>query len=67
MLSGGEYVYGGRDWNTGEYWSVSLSESIWYDDGIVLVQLGDKERKEKFGHFPPDLNCPDIKISDIKK
>ena len=24
----GEYEFGGRDWYTGEYWSVTLSESI---------------------------------------
>ena len=33
------YYYGGRDWNIGEYWRVSLSESIRYagiSDGIFF-------------------------------
>ena len=29
-----KFVFGGRDWHSGEYWRVPLSESIRYDDGI---------------------------------
>ena len=30
----GEYVYSGRDWNSGKYWHVLMTESIRYSDGI---------------------------------
>ena len=29
-----EFVFGGRDWHSGKYWRVPLSESIRYDGGI---------------------------------
>ena len=35
---GGEHYFG-------EYWRVSLSESIWYSDDIFLAKLRDKEKK----------------------
>ena len=57
-------VYGGRDWYTGEYWHASLTESIRYSENTHLEQ-----RKNELGFFPPitlDLNCPDIKLSDVK-
>lgn len=50
ILSGGEYVYGGCDWNSGEYWRVSLSESIRYDDSMRFSQIKNKE----LGPFLPD-------------
>ena len=48
---GGEHYLGGRDWQTGEYWRVSLSESIRYSDDIFLAKLRDKEKKELYGSF----------------
>ena len=35
----GEYKFGGRDWYTGEYWSVTLSESIWYNEQLQVAHL----------------------------
>ena len=32
----GEYEFSGRDWNTGEYWSVPLSEMIRYNEKIQI-------------------------------
>ena len=51
---GGEYVYGGRGWNSGEYWHVPLSQSIWYADGIRLAQERNKEKEKELGPFPPE-------------
>ena len=48
---GGEYVYSGRDWNSEEFWRVTLSESIRYSDGIILAQQRDKQKKEELGPF----------------
>ena len=59
----GEYVYSGRNWNFGEYWHVSMTESIRYSEGIHR----DNFKNKKLGIFPPDLNCPNIELSDIKK
>lgn len=50
ILSVGEYVYGGCNWNSGEYWRVSLSESIQYDDSMRFSQIKNKE----LGPFLPD-------------
>ena len=50
---GGEYVYSGRDWNSEEYWRVTLSESIRYADGIILARQRDKQKKEELGPFCP--------------
>ena len=47
----GEYVYSGRDWNSEEFWRVTLSESIRYSDGIILAQQRDKQKKEELGPF----------------
>ena len=30
----GEYVYSSRDWNSGKYWHVLMTESIRYSEGI---------------------------------
>ena len=35
----GEYEFGGRDWYTGEYWSITLSESIWYNERLQVAFL----------------------------
>lgn len=50
---GGEYSYSGRDWITGEYWYVSLFESINYAHWIVLSKERDKQRKEELDPSPP--------------
>ena len=52
---GSEYYYGGSDWYSGEYWRVSLTESIHYSDGIFLRQERDQKKKKKkeLGPFPP--------------
>ena len=34
---GGEHCFGGKDWTTGSYWRVSISESICYSDGIFFI------------------------------
>ena len=47
---GGEHYFGGRDWNTGKYWRVSLSENIRYSDDIFLTHLRD-EKKELYRPF----------------
>ena len=59
----GEYVCSGRDWNSCECWHVSMTESIRYSEGIHR----DNMKKKVLGSFSPDLNCPDIELSDIKK
>ena len=51
---GGEYVYGGCDWNSGEYWHVPLSESIWYADSIRLAQERNKEKEKELEPFSPE-------------
>ena len=51
----GEYVYSGRDWYSGKYWHVPLSESIQYADGIILAQQRDNQKKEELGPFAPDI------------
>ena len=33
------------NWYTGEYWRVSLSESIRYSDGIFLRRLKDQKKR----------------------
>ena len=38
----GEYKFRGRNWTSGETWSVSLSDSIHYDEKIKLGQLRAK-------------------------
>ena len=38
-----EYEFRGRDWTSGETWSVSLSDSIRYDEKIELCQLREKK------------------------
>ena len=47
FFHGVEYVYSGRDWYSGEYWRVPLSESIRYADGIILAQQRDKQKKKR--------------------
>ena len=47
FFNGVEYVYSGRDWYSGEYWRVPLSESIRYADGIILAQQRDKQKKKR--------------------
>lgn len=42
-----------RDWNAGEYWRVSLSESIRYTDGIVIAQEKNKQKDKELCPFPP--------------
>lgn len=37
-----EYTFSGRNWNTGETWSVPLSESIRYNERIKINQLKEK-------------------------
>ena len=39
----GEYKFGGRDWYICEYWSVTLSESIQYNEQSQVAHL----RREK--------------------
>ena len=48
---GGGYYYGDRDWNSDEYWRVSLSESIRYTDGIFLSQERDKQKQKRIRTF----------------
>ena len=48
---GGKHYFGGRDWHTGEYFRVSLSENIRYLDGIFLRRLKDQQKKELYGNF----------------
>lgn len=50
----GEFVYSGRDWYSGEYWRVTLPESIRYVDSIYLSQERDKQLKKELGPFAPD-------------
>lgn len=57
----GEYVCSGREWNSGECWHVSMTESIRYSEGIYWDNM------IVLGSFSPDLSCPDIELSDIKK
>ena len=45
---GGEHYFGGRDWYTGEYWCVSLSESIRYSDGIFFLRRLKDQKKKNF-------------------
>ena len=45
----GEYKFGGRDWHTGEYRSLLLSESIRYNEKIQVDWL----KREKLS-IPPD-------------
>ena len=45
---GGEHYFGGRDWNSGTYWRVSLSEIIRYSDDIFLSKIRDKKKKELY-------------------
>ena len=35
----GEYEFGGRDWYTGEHCSVTLSQSIWYNEQLRGARL----------------------------
>ena len=35
----GKYEFGVRNWDTGEYWSVTLSESIWYNERLQVARL----------------------------
>ena len=37
-----EYTYKGRDWYTGETWSVSLSDSIRYQEKIKMDEIKKK-------------------------
>ena len=56
------YEFSGRDWNTGEYWSVPLSESIQYNEKI-LVALLKKEKlpiPPKYQDQTTDLSYPDF-------
>ena len=59
---GGEYVYSGRDWNSEEYWRVTLSESIRYADGIILAQQRDKQKKRGIRAFLPQIFKKNIVI-----
>ena len=34
-----EYKFGGRDWYSGEYWSVTLSENIRYNEWLQVARL----------------------------
>ena len=47
FLGVGRYYYGIRDWNSGEYWRVSLLERIRSFDGIFLRQHRDKQKKKR--------------------
>ena len=44
-FSDDEYTYNGRDWSTGQTYSVSLRESIEYSNGIK------KKRAKKFYQY----------------
>ena len=35
----GEYVFSGRDWYTGEYWRVTLPETIQYNKQLEVARL----------------------------
>ena len=58
----GEYEFRDRDWHIEEYWNVSLSDSIRYNEKIQVDWL----KGEKFP-IPPEfqeetveLSCPDL-------
>ena len=40
----GEYVFSGRDWYTGEYWRVTLPETIQYYKQLEVARL----KREKY-------------------
>ena len=48
-----EYHYGGRDWHTGETWSVPLSEQMRYEENIKINQMKKKKKKTQLGLFLP--------------
>ena len=51
---GAGYYYGGRDWNIGEYWRVSLSDGIRYagiSDGIFFWLKKEKQKKKRIRTF----------------
>ena len=58
----GEYKFSGRDWHTGKYWSIPLSESIRYNERIQVDWLKCKNITilPEFQEETIDLRCPDI-------
>ena len=58
----GEYKFSGRDWHTGKYWSIPLSESIRYNKRIQVDWLKSKKLTipPEFLEETIDLRCPDI-------
>ena len=63
----GEFFYSGRNWYSGEYWRVTLPQSIRYADSIYLSQERDKQLKKETEPFAPDKKSFFVLFQYLKK